>query len=234
MKFGLITPVFDGCLESLQLLYQDLRLQTHTDWVWMLCSNGYSTKLAEFARDVSRPTETQVIYVHVEREEEKNAYDILVSVCKRRNFCIRLIDCDYIFLFDADAKILDPKMFEIINAELQKANKKLCVYDIIHSGARFPIFPIGFGRIDTLNYCVEAGLAKRIGYPTKVRSVRTGNDFRFFNQLRRATGGDYLYLNRAFCQHNGNNRYESLMGLFRRTSWVTRLSRAISSIFRNG
>jgi hypothetical protein len=137
-------------------------------------------------------------------------------------------------LFDADAKILDPKMFEIIEAELQNANKKLCVYDIIHEGARLPIFPIGFGRIDTLNYCVEAGLAKRIGYPTKVRSVRTGNDFRFFDQLRMATGGDYLYLNRVFCQHNGNNRYESLMGLFRRTSWVTRLSRAAFSIFRNG
>ncbi len=217
------------------MLFQDLRLQTHTDWVWMLCSNGYSTKLAEFARDVNRPHGTQVIYVHAEREEEKTALDILASVCKRRNFCIRQIDCDYIFLFDADAKILDPRMFEVINAELQNANKKLCVYDIIHEDARLPIFPIGFGRIDTLNYCVEAGLAKRIGYPTNVRSVyRTENDFRFFDQLRIATGGNYLYLNRVFCEHNGNNRYENLMGQLRRTGWVTRLSRAFSSIFRNG
>lgn len=234
MKFGLITPVFDGCLESLQLLYEDLRLQTHTDWVWMMCSNGYSTKLAEFARDVSTSHGTNIVYVYVEHEQEKDAYDILASVCKRRDFSIRQINCDYIFLIDADAKILDPKMFEIINAELQSANKKLCVYDIVHGGRRLPIFPIRFGRIDTLNYCVEASLAKRIGYPTKVRSILTGNDFRFFDQLRKAAGGDYLYLNRVFCQHNGNNRYESLMGLFRRTSWVTRLSRAVCSIFRNG
>jgi hypothetical protein len=213
MKFGLITPVFDGCLESLQLVYQDLKLQTHADWVWMLCSNGYSRKLADFARDVNSSSRTQAIYVSAKREEEKNAHDILANVCKRRNLCIRLVECDYIFLIDADAKILDPNMFEIINVEVQTANKKLCVYDIIHEVGRLPIFPIGYGRIDTLNYCVEAGLAKRIGYPTVIRPRMLGNDFRFFDRLRLATGHDYLYLNRIFCQHNGNNRYEHLMDL---------------------
>jgi hypothetical protein len=229
MRFGLITPVFDGCVESLELLHGDLTLQTHLDWIWMLCSNGHSDRFAKIARAFNEADSDlflgftdhreRVIYAHVEHEEEMTPFNVLANISKRRQFCIGRIDCDYIFLMDADAKILNPRMFEIIDSRLEKDRKGICVYNTIEELGtlrifrKLPVFPIEYNRIDALNYCVEASLAKKVGYPADVEPAVLGNDYRFFERLCRATGGDFLYIDEIFCQHNGNNRYENLMTL---------------------
>jgi len=212
MKFGIITPVFDGCLGSLELLSGELRLQTHSDWVWMLCSNGRSDKLADFAL---RQRE-QAIYLHTEREDETDAFALLENIGKRRDFCLKTIDADYIFMIDADAKILRTDMFQRINSRLEKDPRSMCIYKIIHEVGVLPIFPIWYGRIDMLNFCVKANLAKKVGYPRTVKPDVAGNDFWYFTRVSETSGYDYAFIDEIFCEHNGNNRYEHLMHLLSR------------------
>lgn len=212
MRLGIITPVFDGCVESLELLYKDLELQKHEDWVWVLCGNKFSENLSRFVNSKKNPNgKYQIIYLCIGYEDEKNVYSMIANIGKRRDFCIKYIDADYIFMFDADAKILDRRMFEIINSELEKNPRSIYMYKVIHAQAGLlPIFPVTPGRIDLLNFCVKASLAKKVGYPTDVDFQIPWNDFRFFSRIYKTCGGDYTLVDKIFCQHNGNNRYETV------------------------
>jgi hypothetical protein len=225
MKFGLITPVFDGCLGSLELVSRDIFQQTCTNWVWILCSNGYSEKIDRFvrekdallARDLSmtgkflRIFDRKIIYLHTGYEELPDGRAILANVGKRRDLCIRKIKSDYILMIDADAKLADNDMFRTINEELEKDPKDLCIYKIIRPDiGTLPIFPICYGRIDMLNFCVRSAVARKVGYPTTVNPAQPGNDYWFFNRVYTETNGDYLFIDKVFGVHNGNNTYITL------------------------
>lgn len=209
MRFGIITPVFDGCLESLELLYKDFELQTHKDWVWLLCSNKFSEKLSRFA-DSKGKTKNRIIYLNTNYEDEKGPFNTIANIGQRRDFCLRQIDADYIFMIDADAKILDKNMFQLINSELDQNARSICIYRIIHEEfGLLPLFPIMYGRIDLLNFCVKASLARKVGYPTTVNLQMPANDFWFFSRVFESCNGDFVFLDRTFCEHNGNNRYRN-------------------------
>ena len=225
LKFGIITPVFDGCLESLELLHKGLIGQTHKKWVWMLCSNGFSKKISNFVqnnnsfsgriltyfgKDAGRLT-----YSYTEYKAIKNAFDLLRNIGVRRDFCIRKINVDYIFMIDADAKILDENVFQIINTELRKNPRSIGMYKIIHKRESkiLPIFPIRYGDIDMLNFCVKASLAKTIGYPTSINKKFPGNDYWYFKRAYESSGEDYTFIDKILFEHNGNNKYECLLDL---------------------
>jgi len=226
MRFGILTPVFDGCLESLELLCEELRAQTHDDWIWMLCSNGYSERLSEFTHRKNGLSHRGLIsylrgrrglaYTHTVREEEDNVFSLLENIGRRRDSCIKQMDADYLFMIDADAKILDKDMFRIVDSELEKNPAPICIYKIFHKLGVLPIFPISFARIDMLNFCVKASLAQEVGYPTTVKREAFGNDYWYFDRAMKASGGDYLFIDRIFCEHNGNSRYVSLLTLLGR------------------
>jgi hypothetical protein len=228
MKFGIITPVFDGCLDSLELLFKDLAGQTYTNWVWMLCGNGYSSKMESFVRQKSRVLDAglknviwrslglpvpSIIYLHTDHEELTDAYALLANIGKRRDICLKQIIADYIFMIDADAKLLGNDMFQAIRRELERTHKDICIYKIIHEIGVLPIFPIGYAHIDMLNFCVKASLAKKVGYPTTVKPEAAGNDYWYFDSAYKASAGDYIFIDRIFGQHNGNNSYKNLMTL---------------------
>ena len=219
MKFGIVTPVFDGCLESLELLSREILLQTHGDWTWMVCSNGRSSKIAAFTRTANRRVaqgrglvaraknflSPRITCPHLPFEETSDLRSLLVNIGKRRNFCIQRIKADYIFTFDADAKLLDSDMFQIIAGQLRRDPKDLCVYRVLHEVGVLPFFPIQYGHIDMLNFCVSARLAKKIGFPTDLAPNGQYNDYRYFHRAVEATGGEYLFIDQLFGQHNGNN-----------------------------
>jgi hypothetical protein len=225
MRFGIITPVFDGCLESLELISREIFQQTYTNWVWILCSNGYSEKISRFVHEKNKLIhhdhsftnkllsifDKKIIYLYTGYEELSGGRAILANVGKRRDHCIRKIRSDYIFMIDADAKLVDNDMFQTINTELKKNPKDLCIYKVIHDVGMLPMFPIGYGRIDMLNYCVKTSLARKVGYPTTVNPDQPGNDYWFFHRIYTETGGDYLFIDKVFGRHNGNNTYINLL-----------------------
>lgn len=232
MKFGFITPVFDGCLASLELLFRDIYGQTHRDWTWIICSNGYSEKMAAFARDKNTLLHTdnrnaiwrmrnflqpKVTYLHLPYRETPDPRSLLLDLGRRRDHCIDKIHADYLLMLDADAKLLDNDMLRIIGEELEKSPKDLCVYRIMHQVGVLPIFPIQYGHIDMLNFCMRLRLARNIRYPRDVSPDGRFNDYRFFERAIGVTKGDYLFIDRVFAQHNGNNN-NSYLNLLKQLS----------------
>jgi len=224
MQFCIITPVFDGCLPSLKLLFKELKGQTYTDWTWTLCSNGYSAKMCRFVRKNNRALarvrltsrirqlpQPRIDYVYLPYEETPDAHGLLENISKRRDHCIKIVQGDYICMIDADAKLLDRDMFTILNTELERNPQSLCIYKIMHKLGVLPKFPIRYARIDQLNFCVKARLAKEVGYPTTLNPAAQGNDYWYFDRVCRATGGEYLFIDKIFGQHNGNNRYVNIL-----------------------
>jgi hypothetical protein len=183
----------------------------------MLCSNGHSKKISQFVDrkdNILRSLKSKIVYLHTEYEELHNAFSLLANIGKRRDYCIRQLETDYILLIDADAKILDSRMFEIINAEFESEPSEIYIYKIKFSETQeLPIFPIRHGTIDTLNYCISTKLAKKVGYPTTINSEEYGNDFWFFNRCLNASNANYIFIDRLFCQYNGNNTYVNLQTL---------------------
>lgn len=216
MKFGIITPVYDKCLESTRRLYEDLKQQTHEDWIWFLCSNGFSKEFFDFAEGKNKvDKKKRIAYISTSYIDlNNNCFSILANIGKRRNLCIKKIDCDYLFMFDADAKILDKKMFETLNQELTLNPKKLCLYHIKHEDGELPLFPINDGKIDLLNFCVRADVVKKVGYPMTVDYFKRANDFNFFVRSYESCNGDAVLLHNVFCEYNGNNSYKNARKLF--------------------
>ncbi len=230
MRFGIITAVFDGCLGSLELLFREIHHQTHRNWIWMLCSNGHSEKISEFVDkknyilNISRRNATpelsvslrsRMIYLHTEYEELHDRFSILTNVSKRIDYCIHKLEANYVLLLDADAKILDSKMFEIIDSEVEAVPRDICIYKVKFSETHeLPIFPISYGRIDALNYCISTRLAKKAGFPTTINSYHEyGNDYWFFKRCYDAVNGDYVFIDKVFGEYNGNNTYLNMLSI---------------------
>lgn len=231
MKFGIITPVFDGCLESLELLFRDVEGQTHEDWTWIICSNGYSPKVDAFVKAKNRYFRKSNLnpfwrltnhgmqklhYIALPFEETPDKIALMENIGKRRDYCIRKIRADYIFMLDADAQLLEKDMYRTISEELTRQPKDVCIWKVEHEIGMLPVFPIGFGRIDMLNFCVKASCAKKVGYPMTVNLAAVGNDYWFLDRALKACSGDYLYIDKLFGRHNGhnNNSYQNLCKIF--------------------
>ena len=184
----------------------------------MLCSNGYSKDIDDFVQHKHGFSNRgrQVEYNYVEPEPTNTPESLLANIGKRRDFCLKALDADFVFTIDADAKILDREMFSAIDSELNRTQKKLCIYKILCDASPtnvLPIFPITFARIDALNFCIDAKVAKQVGYPSDVSPTLFGNEFRYLYGAYRICNRDYLFINRVFAKWNGNRRYENLLKL---------------------
>jgi hypothetical protein len=237
MKFGIITPVFEGCYESIELLSREILNQTHRDWIWMISSNGFSKIYSQFAKEMNESTRyrrsklgyiydflfdrnqnlsddnQKIIYHFIEKEEPKDTITLLENICKRRNQCIKEIECDYIFCIDADAKLLGNNVFWKINNTLEVYPRSICIFKIIHEVGILPSFPLELGKIDLLNYVMKTSLAKEIGYPTKIRRDSIGNDFWFIKEALEVSKNDLVFIDEILAQHNGNNRYNNMCNI---------------------
>ena len=218
LRFGIVTPVFDGCLSSLELLLSNLLSQTHTNWTWIISSNGYSRRMSDFAnRKRKLFSHGRQITYHFSENEPTSDYDsLLANIGKRRDSCINRIDADVIFTIDADARLLDRWMFSTIESEIERTSAKICVYRILNENSPsklLPIFPLTFGTIDALNFCVDAKIAKQVRYPTTVAPSLFGNEFRYFHRAYQACNREYLFIDRIFAEWNGNRHYENLLKL---------------------
>jgi len=205
----------------------------------MICSNGFSEKLLAFVLRGNKylescghfPKDTfhffsrskdrkKLLYLHTEFEVCNNTLELLANIAKRRNLCIDMTSADYVFMLDADAKLLDVKMFKEINRKLEKTHRAMRMYKTLHEIGVLPVFPIGYARIDQLNLCVKAELAKKVRYPTTVDKAQIGNDFYYYVRVSTMCHDDYSFINKIFAQHNGNNRYENILKLRERESHV--------------
>jgi hypothetical protein len=192
------------------LLYKDLEAQTHRDWIWFLCSNKYSEKISKFAENKRSENGSQIVYFSIDSGKETNHFNLIASLGRRRDFCLKHAKGDYVFMFDADAKLLDQNMFKTIATELSRTQKNMCIYRIVYGLETLPKFPIRVGGIDTLNFCVKLSLAKKKGWPTTANFDVPYNDWWFFVRIHEACP-NYLFIDKVFCEYNGNNCYKTVL-----------------------
>lgn len=194
-------------------------MQTHQDWIWVLCANKFSDRMAKFARSKQKlDGKDRIVYLTTNLKENKNPFSLLANIGKRRDICIKRMNVDYFFMINADSKIIDKEMLHKIYVNLEKNPKDLCIYKIIHEkGEVFPRFPFAYQGIDSLNFCVSARIAKKVGYPSNADFSKL-NDWRFFARVFEECGGDYSFINEVFCIYNGNNRYRNVITILWRKS----------------
>lgn len=210
----------------------------------MLCSNGYSEKICQFidkknhilskSRRNSTLESPSMVYLHTEYEEVHDGFSVLANVCKRRDYCISMLESDYVLIIDADAKILDSQMFAIISSELEATPSEICIYKIKYSRkCTLPTFPIRYGTIDTLNFCISTKLAKKVGYPTTINTEQYGNDYWFIDRCLNAVNGEYVFIDRLFGRYNGNAIYlnlQTLLGTRHRNKILAKLFRSFKAL----
>lgn len=244
MKFGIITPVFEGCFDSLALLSRELFLQTYGNWDWVLCSNGPSERMEEFAAQkrkelYQRPEKSPYLAgafpgtptiraCHIPRELDHTFPHLIDNLAKRRNFCIHASDADYIFMIDADAKIVDNRMFEKVRDVLGTTQKDICVWKIRHeTEGILPIFPPAYRRLDMLNFCVSSRVAKEIGYYNHHKLRKTSNDFWYFMDAFNEVAGDFAFIDEIFAEHNGNRTYTTANDKFASSDPFEQITRSV-------
>jgi hypothetical protein len=214
MKFALITPIFDGCINSLELLYNNIATQTHEDWLWILVGNQFSTKMLNYTRSKQKLDGKNRISYHIANlKDEKNRFSLIANIGQRRDLCIRYINADYFIMLNADSKI-NKEMLTTINNQLEKTKDDLCIYKTISDhGITFPKRPFEYKGIDSLNYCISAKIAKKVGYP-KNANFRQLNDWRFFLRVYRKCKGQYSFIDKILGEYNANNRYKTVCTIY--------------------
>lgn len=225
MRFGLITPVFEGCLASLELLFKDLEQQTFKDWEWILCNNGQSNAYRDFVQEkhamlssiplgVTRSPSAPVPRIEVifSKYQPDDTTPLMIgSLSHRRNYGIEVTSSDFIFMIDADAQLVDPYMFEKIHKVLVSTGLELCIWKIRHeSEGVLPLPQFPFGGIDLLNFCVSTRVAEKVGYYDHKDPDKPCNDYWFFHEALEALAGRHAFIDEILAVHNGNRRYSTV------------------------
>lgn len=215
----LVTPVFDGAVESLSLVAEELKAQTFGDWNWLLCNNGKSEVLSRFVKEQNDP---RFLLISAPPLKTESFLELIAEIWRRRNFCLSLVRSELVIMLDADIKILDSDYLKLVSAAaLDHSSCDLFVHSAVHSSGVLPRMPVRYGQIDMGCYCARSHLARRIGYPEEAtfspgsRKIRH-NDFKFFNTLKEACGGGFYYIDtEPLIEVSGNCRYRNLQSIER-------------------
>jgi hypothetical protein len=200
-----ITPVFDECLESFQVLVKDIQQQTFNDFIHVSISDGKSTLIENF---ISSLKDDKFIYVETPPTNPHDRESRFYSIMSRRNYGLQNFEAiRYVFL-DADLKICATDYFQTLYEAHQKHSNKILITKLnVGVGVFFPKFPIKCGGINISNYCFTAEMA-RLGYPTDLdRRLPYANDFRFFKKIEPF---GYVLLKFVSGIKDGNKKYKNL------------------------
>lgn len=210
--FCVITPVFDGCTESVNLLIQDLLRQSYPNFQQVLISNGPSTRIKELVEKVN---DNRIIYKEYYPQEETSTPPKLIeNIGKRRNQCMSSFDADRYFFFDADLKILDDGFFDKISKVHDKAD--IIISKIMCYGRILPEMPIKKGHIDLANYSFSRKIAQKYSYPTVYeQATDISFDWRFYAKIKNE--GNY-FTDILYAHKDGHNSYQNLSLLY--IKWV--------------
>lgn len=205
--FCIITPVFDGCAESVSLLVQDLQRQTYTQFQQILISNGPSPNIKELVKKVN---DSRIIYREYPEENTCTVPKLIENLGKRRNYCMKGFKAERYFFFDADLKIIEDDFFN--KMEKINDNADVIISKINCNNMTYPVMPIKKGNIDIANYSISKKIAENYDYPMEYE-VKTdiAFDWRFFNKIK----NEGIYFSEIFYAHkNGHNTYKTISSLY--------------------
>jgi hypothetical protein len=200
-----ITPVFDGCLDSFTLLAEATRQQTFSDFIHIAISDGESPLIKESMSSL----DGRFIYIEISPTNPKNQMELFFSITSRRDFGLKNFKATRFLFLDADLKITSSDYFQALYDGHQQYPSKIIMTKIKRApGLYYPRIPLRCGNINISNYCVTQEMAK-IGYPTDFdKFYPFANDFRFLSQVM--ARHDFQLLNFVSAEKDGNRTYKNL------------------------
>jgi glycosyltransferase involved in cell wall biosynthesis len=211
IKYLVITPVFDACVNSAALLINALQKQTYTEFQHILISNGSSTIIKSL---VNKVNDSRFIYSEYLEENTSTVPKLMENLGKRRNFCLKNYMADRYFFFDADLQIIDNEFFYNIHEIHEQADVIISKIDCY--GVEYPLMPMKRGNIDLANYSISRKMAEKYDYPTEyTKENNVAFDWRFFSLVKNE--GIY-FSNILYAVKDGNNTYKTVSSEF--IDWI--------------
>lgn len=214
-----ITPVFDGAIESVKLLVQDLQRQSFSDFLVVFISNGPSPKIKRYVATLSL-SDARFVFEARPFTPTKDYRVLLANLGRRREYALKkYVASRYVFL-DADLKLLDVHYFaKLYMADLLTHKPVICTQVVVPGPQKhiLPIFPIQLGRIDMANFSFSRELAQTMPYPTDYDpTYGIGNDYRFFKSINQPN--NTLFLECVSAEKNGHATYTTISNRVETTS----------------
>lgn len=208
--FCIITPIFDGALDSLKILIKDLQNQTHQSFIHIVISNGPSNKVKKFILNLHK-TDPRFIYVEHKYTPTKDYISLMKNSGVRRDYCLQNFNAKrYIFL-DADVGIIDKEYFSKLHFADVIFRKDIIVTNVDYHGTILPIHPATEeGQISIANYSFSKKIAKKYRYPTDydVIKKKQGNDYRYWMKITR--NESVLFLDFLSCKEGYTRTYKRM------------------------
>lgn len=208
-----VTPIFDGAIESIKLLVGDLKAQKMKDFIHVMVSAGPSPASQKFIRSLCDP---RFIYEETSSKACSDVKALLINLGERRNHCFRKYDASRYVCIDADLKIIHPGYFT--DLKQHHADADILITRVFNptptsDTGLLPSFPLDKGRIDLSNFSFTKWLAKNRSYPVDFHPViGRANDWRFFSAL--AVNSSIVYLPITSAIIAGNNTYRRVSDKF--------------------
>ncbi len=210
-----ITPVFDGCLDSLQQLIDDFQKQHHSSWIHVCVSNGPSPRLKKFLDYVSRD-DPRIMYLEMPFESQASPVELLINLGKRRNYAMDKSDALRYMFVDADSALSNRHFIAQLLMCDMFINKDLLMVHTQLGDRVLPEFPINIGTMDMTNMVLSRSIAKKLNFPDDYDPNFHGvSDYRYF--LRINTPHNTAFLPVMGCEKNTRRSYTSVAELFTET-----------------
>jgi hypothetical protein len=207
----IITPVFDGCLDSFRLLVEAAKQQTFSDFIHIAISDGESPLIKKL---VSSLDDDRFTYTEVPFTNPKSQMELFFSITSRRDFGLKNFKATRFLFLDADLKVISSDYFQTLYDGHQKHPSKIIMTKIKRApGLYYPRIPLQCGNINISNYCVTQEMAK-IGYPSDFdKFYPFANDYRFLRQVM--VRHDFQLLNFVSAEKDGNKTYKNLCDYYK-------------------
>lgn len=127
----IFTPTYNRC-ETLKILYESLKKQTNTDFIWFVVDDGSTDETDVFLKQCATENLLEFHYETQENRGKMAAHNVGVSKCKT----------DLFVCIDSDDYIIETAVEDIL-VEWDKTDDKETIAGIIAYKGRTPDQPIG-------------------------------------------------------------------------------------------
>jgi hypothetical protein len=209
----IITPIFDPALPSLKKLIQELKSQSHKEFIHVCISGGESPKVKRYFESLSK-NDPRFIYITIPFKQSKNWKDILINIGKRRTYVFKNYIAERYMFLDADSSMSDKNYIAKLAFLHRFIHKDILITQTSYSdGTVLPFFPINLGRIDITNYIFTRHIAEKHSYPINVDpKYGPANDFRFFKEINK--GNNTIFFPIIGVKKNVRPAFKSILDLY--------------------
>lgn len=210
-----ITPVFDGCIESTIELIGDLQKQSDPSFVHILISNGPSAHFKATLNPILR-ADKRFIYHETPYEHVENGIDLQEDLGKRRNYAMTHWEAMRYIIIDADTQLANRHYIRSLHVAHDCIDKDIIMTQTRLEDEILPLFPLTIGHVDVTNITFSRKIAQLGAYPDDAsQTFGSTSDLRFFHNINKPDNTCFMPI--FGCIKDARTSYESVRDYYART-----------------